>query len=191
MFIKRLRADPDSVELKELYPEPHDHMAWGSSHDIRVQSTIEMGRWLGRQFPIRSIADLSTGNAAIPRGIADEDTTLFLGDFANGYDIVGPLTETIEDIPHVDLFVLSETIEHVEDPEAVLRMIRDKSTLLLLSTPIGEDLNEDGEANPEHLWGWDQEGMLSILNKSGWEETICRIDVVSSSTYSYQIWSMK
>lgn len=187
MFIKRLRADPDSVELKELYPEPHDHMAWGSSHDIRVQSTIEMGRWLGRQFPIRSIADLSTGNAAIPRGIADENTTLFLGDFANGYDLVGPLTETIEDIPHVDLFVLSETIEHLENPEAVLRMIRDKSTLLLLSTPIGED---DGE-NPEHLWGRDQEGLLSILNKSGWADTICRIDVVFSNTYSYQIWSMK
>jgi hypothetical protein len=191
MFIKRLRANPDSSELNELYESPHDHLAWGASHDIRVRATIEMGKWLGLQFPIDSIADLSTGNAAIPKGIAGEDTTLFLGDFAKGYEFTGPITQTIEKIPKVDLFVLSETIEHVEDPEFVLRKIRNKASLLLISTPIGEDLNEDGKANPEHLWGWDQEGLLSILNKSGWTEVICRIDVVFLNTYSYQVWSMR
>lgn len=191
MFIKRLRENPNSSELNEMYATPHDHMAWGASHDIRVRATIEMGKWINIQFPINSIADLSTGNAAIPKGIASEETTLYLGDFASGYDLQGPILETIDKIPQVDLFILSETIEHVEDPHSILEKIRAKSNLLLLSTPIGEDLDEDGEANPEHLWGWDQEGMLSILSKSGWEETICRIDVVFSDTYSYQIWSMK
>ena len=179
MFIKRLRTNPDSSELNELYESPHDHMAWGASHDIRVRATIEMGKWLGLQFPIDSIADLSTGNAAIPKGIAGEDTTLFLGDFAEGYEF--SWRHLGRDLK----------IEHVEDPEFVLRKIRDKANLLLISTPIGEDLNEDGEANPEHLWGWDQEGLLSILNKSGWTEVICRIDVVFLNTYSYQVWSMR
>lgn len=187
MFIKRLRTNPNAAELKKLYKTPHDHMAWGAGHDIRVQSTIEMGKWLKRQFEIRSIADLSTGNAAIPTGIGDETTRYFLGDFADGYDLVGPIMKTIDSIPKVDLFVISETIEHLEDPEAALRKIREKANLLLISTPIGED-NDD---NPEHLWGWDQEGLLSVLNKSGWNEVICRIDVVFSDTYSYQIWSMK
>jgi hypothetical protein len=187
MFIKRLRKNPDSSELNEMYATPHDHMAWGASHDIRVRATIEMGKWLSLQFPINSIADLSTGNSAIPKGIASEEATLYLGDFASGYDLQGPISETIKKIPHVDLFVLSETIEHLEDPESILKKIRAKSDLLLLSTPIGEDHS----GNPEHLWGWDQDGLLSILNKSGWTEVICRIDVVFLNTYSYQIWSMR
>ena len=187
MFIKRLRENPDSAELQQMYASPHDHMAWGAGHDIRVRATIEMGRWLGLQFPIDSIGDLSTGNAAIPNGIAKQETILHLGDFASGYKYEGPISDTIDQMPHVDLFVLSETVEHLEDPQEVLSKIKTKSTLLLLSTPIGED----STGNPEHLWGWDQEGLLSILKESGWTEMICRIDVVLSDTYSYQIWSMK
>lgn len=176
-----------------MYHTPHDARRFGWGHHLRVEATITLGKWMYsdpqlRRHPAKpcsSLADLSCGNAQIPRSIALPGHTAFLGDYAPGYRFHGPLEETISQLPKdVDLFICSETIEHLDDPESVLMAIAGKAHMLLLSTPIGED----DLGNPEHLWGWDQEAVGEMLADTGWGKVLARVDLVLPGTYSYQIW---
>jgi hypothetical protein len=128
---------------------------------------------------------------------------LILGDFAapepgrktwpTEFDYVGPIEDTVAQLYRarrgnpVDVFVLSETIEHLEVPDLVLAQVRNVARQLLLSTPIGEVKPPPGAGNPEHIWGWNQEDVRVMLDAAGWmaEE---RVDLLLPGTYSYQIW---
>ncbi len=196
MRIERLREKHSPEMLAEIYDKPHDHRRF-PDHELRVSATIDVGVWLmmnRHKSDVTAnpwtIADLSCGNAQIARGINDltgNRAVMHLGDFAPGYDICGPIEETIDQIPFVDLFILSETIEHVDDPGLVLSKIRHKTRQLVLSTPIDETLAVD---NREHYWGWDVEGIHSLLGQVGFEP-ITRADVNFYEwmfPYRFQIW---
>lgn len=181
-YRKRLRPAWTDDELAKMYAKPHDHTIYGYGHHLRVEHTVALGAWLVQDYGVRSMADLSCGNAAIARRLQTGRLKMCLGDYAPGYEYQGPLEQTIEQIPEVDLFICSETIEHVDDPEAVLNAIRGKARLLLMSTPIAEkDLG-----NPEHYWGWDQLAVASMLGSCGWR-LLAETDVLLPDTYSYQI----
>lgn len=190
----RLRDDPTPGELAEMYPEPHDARRFGYGHGLRVAMTIQLAalRALGR----RSIADLSCGNGDIVAGVNDQrraagqrPLTSYLGDFAAGWQLHGPIETTIDLIPGVDVFICSETIEHLSDPDAVLRAIRAKAHCLVLSTPIGET----DHGNPEHLWGWDQDGIADMLSDAGFDpDAGQRVDLIlpPDQGYHYQVWAV-
>lgn len=165
-----------------MYAVPHNHYEY-PDHQGRVDAAIRLGAAL---YP-RTVADLSCGNAAIATAIRDQvGAQLYLGDLAPGYAICGPIEETIHEIPHVDLFICSETIEHVDDPDLVLRLIRDKADHLVLSTP--ED--EFDQGNPQHIWGYDTEAVRQMLIDAGWEPQVLEIsDMRPQYVYSFQIWS--
>jgi hypothetical protein len=133
----------------------------------------------------KTIGDLSTGDAAIPKGLAAEWHTLLLGDLAPGYLYHGPIEETIKQIRDVDLFILSETLEHLDDPDQVLKDIRMKSKSLLLSTP----LDEDNDGNPEHYWSWNKDDVRLMLVSAGWSPDIySSVQFESLNNYGFQIW---
>lgn len=189
MTLVRLRDYPTDAELARLYARPHDHTRYPPDHELRVAVTIQIGRWIG---PHASIADLSCGNGAIPNGIAAgqigrslAQPDMYLGDFASGYPYHGPLEQTLEEIPDVDLYVCSETIEHVRDPTEVLNAIHRKSRKLLLSTPIGETVPTD---NPEHVWGWDVDDVGEMLHHTGWTVDVCNRLELRRYVYDFQIW---
>lgn len=193
MRIERMRERHSPEMLAEIYEKPHDHTKF-EDHLLRVDATIALARWLIRDIEKPIVADLSCGNAAIPRAIVSANAfgegRLLLGDFAPGYLRHGPLEETINDIEHVDLFILSETIEHVDDPTLVLNAIRVKSDRLVLSTPIDEKLEDD---NREHYWAWDVEGMEHLLKASGWNP-VTKIELTFTDwffPYNFQIWGCK
>lgn len=190
MYRKRLRPMPSAAELARMYATPHDHTRW-ADHLIRVDVTAMIGAWMLRDRRIGAvIADLSTGNATIPRDIADMANmpreSLILGDFAPRYEHVGPIEQTIErlDDDSVDLFVCSETVEHLDDPDAVLARVRAKAHRLLLSTPIGET---DPDGNPEHVWGWDVEAVESMLSGAGWRPVVVNSLELRDSVYDFMI----
>jgi hypothetical protein len=184
MYRARLCDDPSPEELASLYPVPHDHRAYGYGHGLRVEATVSLGRWLVQEIGAGTMADLSCGNGAIAEALPV--STRYMGDLAPGWPIAGPMEETLSQIPQVDLFILGETLEHLADPDTVLRNIRERAKALLLSTPIGET---DG-GNPEHIWGWDQEVVGEMLTAAGWT---CgpRVDLLLPDTYSYQIWACR
>jgi len=177
---ERLRPVWPDDELARLYAEPHDHHRWGD-HEIRVDATIALGQRLAGPGVV-SAADLSCGNGSILSAMPA--TLRYFGDFAPGYDITGPIEQTVDLIPPVDLFVCSETIEHLDDPETVLKAIRAKTSLLLLSTPVGAW--DDG--NPEHYWAWDREAVERMLTDAGF--TVVEYAEVAPS-YRFGIWGCR
>ncbi len=188
----RLREAHSPEELARLYAVPHRHDCW-PDHRLRVAETIGVGRELGVPSVI---ADLSCGDAVIPRALAASPrgaSRVILGDIAPGYEMHGPIETTLGQITHVGLFICSETAEHLDDPDAVLARIRGKADALLLSTPLGETVDR----NPEHYWGWDEEGVRQLLEGAGWRPEIYR-DVAYRpgpgepwDPADYQIWGCR
>ncbi len=176
----RLRPPHDAAYLAALYAKPHNHTQW-PDHIQRVRSTIALAGWFEDAL---SVADLSAGDAAIINAL--DIHAKYIGDFAPRYEFTGAIEETIEQIPSVDLFILSETIEHVDDPDLVLRKIRAKTKHLILTTPDGEK----DASNPEHYWGWDSDDMKEMLIEAGFKPVIYSSLHFENPglIYDYQMW---
>lgn len=187
MMRRRLRPTPTPAELDKLYAQPHDHTQW-DDHRFRVDVTSALAHNL---LSIGgTVADLSCGDAAVAKRLAEtHNARMILGDYAPGYEYTGPIEDTIGQIGHVDLFVCCETIEHLDDPDAVLAQIRRKTSRLLLSTPDGED----DDSNPEHVWGWDSEAVEKMLRSAGFVPDIhTTLDLrPAGCMYSFQIWACR
>lgn len=186
-MIERLRDYPDPDELAAMYATPHDSTRWGRGHAIRVDVTIATGRaWNPTGWA--AVLDLACGDGRIPHGCAVGLPTL--GDIAPGphEQLVGPLEQTIRDVsPGWDLFVCSETLEHLADPEFALALMRSTANELLLSTPI---MGADGDTNGEHVWCWDREGVEQLLRSAGWTSSLfVELDTRPfGDPYRYGIW---
>lgn len=180
---RRLRDLPDRAELDRLYAAPHDHTRWGD-HKIRVDVTVALARhFVG---PHAIVADLSCGDAAIAKRLPCG--RLILGDYAPGYELTGPIEQTILTLHDLqaDLFICSETLEHLDDPDSVLVELRKRARALVVSTPDGEL----DDSNPEHLWAWDAEAVEQMLEAAGWRPQVhLNLDPQRAGfRYQYQIW---
>lgn len=178
---RRLRPAHTPERLAEIYAKPHDHSKW-PDHVLRIERTIDVAKSIG---PVGSVADLSCGSAAIANAV--DAKRVILGDYAAGYEYQGPLEGTLEQIPHVDLYVCTETLEHLDDPDKVLKQIRGKAATLLLSTPI----DNWADQNEEHYWSWSRFGVERMLAAAGW--TVEKFEVldfthVSPWHYRWGIW---
>jgi 2-polyprenyl-3-methyl-5-hydroxy-6-metoxy-1,4-benzoquinol methylase len=85
-----------------------------------------------------------------------------------------------------DCIVLTEILEHLADPDEVLRVARSRGRTLVISTPIDETADYD---NPEHLWGWGVEDIREMLATAGWTPTSFTMLSWPVFQYTFQIWS--
>lgn len=179
----RLRPAHTPEGLTQLYPTPHDHTQW-PDHIERVKATIAMVTAHGT---VASAADLSCGSGAVLA--ATDAACRYYGDIAPGYEMHGPIEQTIEDIPPVDLFVCCETLEHLDDPDSVLKAIRRKARALVLSTP----LDAWGDTNIEHYWAWSQDDVERMLADAGFfVNTYTYLDYrASGGYYSFGVWGAR
>jgi hypothetical protein len=130
----------------------------------RDDATLEMGF---KAKGVNSVADMSAGGSHITPTIATRhDATMALGDLweGYGYKYFGPISHTVPLIDPVDLFVCTETLEHLKDPDEALHLIRQKTRLLLLSTPIWE---EPELVSHGHLWTWRRDDIEVMLDEAG------------------------
>jgi hypothetical protein len=184
-MIKQLRPFYSPEETAALYAEPYDHTRW-DQHRERVGRTTELLDLLAHTMNAHTVADLSCGDGAIVYGSTHPWVSWYLGDYAPGFDHIGRIERTIHEIPTVDVFVLSETLEHVERPAELLAAIRQKARHLLLSTPLAEF----DDRNPEHYWGWDLAGIRDLLNVTRWRaDHFETFTPQSGNWYTYQIWT--
>lgn len=184
---QRLRPAYGPEELARIYATPHDHRRW-RDHHLRVNATIEVARWMCVTMGgVETAADLSCGNGAILSAIPAHDR--HFGDYAPGYAYTGPIEQTIEQIPPVDLFVCSETIEHLDDPDVVLKSIREKTRWLVLSTPV--DAWDDD--NLEHYWAWSRDGVEEMLTAANLTPVVySTLDFRPSGLpYCFGIWGLR
>lgn len=185
-MIKQLRPFHTPEELASMYAEPYDHTKW-PDHLERVERTQKILSRYALLTGARTAADLSCGDGAILREGRYRWEEWWLGDMAPADDswLSGPIEQTIGRIPAVDWFVLSETLEHVERPKELLAAIRQKARYLLLTTPYAEW--DDG--NPQHYWGWDEDGVRDLLFPAGWVPLLHELFTPKSVRhYTFQIW---
>ena len=151
---------------------PHPHLANCPDFWVYWGIQIEFGKGIGK---VESIADLSAGDARITRALARHSLVEpILGDIAPGYSIQGDLHHTVHYIPHVELFVCTNTLEHLEDPDADVAQIREKADKLFTSASLEEVSDEEGD----HYWEWDRTGVEELLTKVGWEiSAYCELDM--------------
>jgi hypothetical protein len=97
----------------------------------------------------------------------------------------GDISAIIEDGPRVDLIVLSEILEHLEDPDAVLRLARGRADTLIASSPVMRPGQVD--PNPEHLWQFDEAGYIGMIEGAGWERKHSAL-LRFPTMYDFQIW---
>ena len=188
-MIRQLRPYPTPDELAALYPVAHDSAIYGRGHGIRVHVTIQAAlAWNPGGWP--SVVDLSCGDGRIPHGVSSGFP--LKGDLAPGPGIdpdwIGPLEDQVERLEgRWDLYVCSETLEHLEDPGLALSLIRPKARELLLSTPIQ---GYAGDTNAEHVWCWDRAGVEQLLREAGWSpELFVELDTRPfGDPYTYGIW---
>ena len=181
-MIKQLRPFYTPEERAAVYDHQYNHTNW-ADHIERVQYTAQA---LHDMEPT-SVADLSCGDGAIVQAAFLGDIPITLGDLVPNpaYQYFGPIEETVDHIEYVDVFLLSETLEHVEDPLWLLKKIRERAQRLLLTTPD----SEWDSGNPEHYWGWDQDGIADLLAEAGWENTVSHLWTPQSvQHYTFQIW---
>lgn len=175
---RRLREAMTAEQLAETYREPHDARRW-PDHQVRVAESIAFIR--EQVGPVRTAADLSCGNGQILNGVDVEQA--FLGDLAPGYGIEGPIETTVLSIEPVDLFVCSETLEHVDDPDLVLTRIRAKAATVFVSTPTWET---EAHNNPEHYWSWGLDDISQMLTQAGFTKQTMRL--LPLGFYTFQLW---
>lgn len=177
----RLRPAHDEAALARIYATPHDHTRW-TDHKIRVAVTAQFAHQLSGR--VGRAADLSCGDGAILKALDVGER--FFGDYAPGYDYTGPIEETVEQVPPVDLFVCCETLEHLDDPDLALKAIRGKTRTLVLSTPVGA-FDDD---NAEHYWAWDRAAVEAMLCSAGFDPAVyCELDFrACGGVYAYGVW---
>lgn len=190
------------------YPEGYQHDIW-PDHVERVAASVESIRRYANS--IETAADLSCGDAAIIKGLAPGLTEAYLGD-VNGVSIQAQqavaeagaglvsviggrlLPDSLwclpSRVPSVDLLVLSETLEHVADPDGLLRSASHFSRYLFLSTPLEEPV---GSGNLEHYWSWNQGDVHQMLWDADWSPLEVRLLTPESTrhlehAYTFQLW---
>jgi hypothetical protein len=186
-MIKRLRPAYTDEELTQVYATQYDHTRW-EDHRQRVTFTQQFIREVMEERDCCTVADLSCGDGAIALGLGIARDDIILGDYiANEtYQRHGRIEDTVLTLPQVDLFILSETIEHIDKPHYLLKDIREKADTLVLTTPLGEE----DTGNPEHYWGWDRDGIDTVLEQAGWWPDRCVLFTpdVPQVYYTYQVW---
>jgi hypothetical protein len=157
-------------EFAELYGEPwqqaspdHPHLAHCPNPWVYWDLMVAVGTSFA---DVTSLADLSCGDGRIARAIgAHYGVDPVLGDLAPGYEHQGFLAETVPKLGVVDLYVCTNTVEHLEDPDGDLTLIREHCTELLLATPVEEWTDADNG----HYWAWDREGVEEMLMDTGFQ----------------------
>lgn len=178
MIGTRLRTAPTPGELAAMYPTPHDHRHYGAGHDLRVRVSIAVGQWLAGVGA--RVADLSCGDGTIAQACTANP---ILGDLAPGWPICGPVEATIDDLAPVDVYVCTETLEHLADPADLLAVVRAKAHRLLVSFPHCDE----PDINTEHIWQWTPDEARTLLAAAGWEAETWATLAVPDGPYTYSI----
>jgi hypothetical protein len=189
----QLREFHTPERLAEIYAKPYDHTRW-EDHKIRVARTIEIATEFGDGYWWQDGIDLSCGDGAILDELRSNLTVqkAYFGDMVQmagppWLDVIGPIETTlpahIRERGRYNLFVCSETLEHVQDPDELLRGARRLADHMVLSTPIAET---HAHGNEEHYWSWEVSDVEEMLHNAGWLE--CDVTILPLGFYDFQIW---
>lgn len=178
-----------------VYEGVRSNYRW-RDHVMRLLVTAGAIAWLDP----KSILDPATGDASIIKAahrlaplehahLGDVSTAqiadLWGQDFGFRCELsAGDALEFMRRHKKHDVVVLTEILEHVEEPEELLRLAREKGNYLVASSP----LNETDRSNHEHLWSWTEAAYRQMLIDTGWRPMVYIPIQFSDYPYTFQLW---
>lgn len=188
------------------YQVRRDNYEWGD-HILRINVTAALISW----FTPDTVLDPACGDGTIVASAhrirpitAAHLTDISMPNFYHVGTTMRPylptqmscgckdLMDTLYENRYFDLVVLTEILEHVEDPVAVLRLARERAKHLVASSPLFAD-DRIMDTNPEHLWQFDAVGYEEMLKEGGWNPlTFIPISFTDPGyPYTFQLWGAK
>ena len=182
------------------YQAVRDNHVW-RDHELRLLTTAGAIAWLEP----RSVADPACGDASIEIELLRLRNLdqLYLGDISapqieynqraaelnhgrtHVTHRVCDAIDFLDGLVFVDVVVLTEILEHVEDPESILRAARGKASHLVASSPLGEKPEHN---NHEHVWSWDKDDYRAMLVSTGWRPIAYQELSFDPPFYTFQLW---
>ena len=181
--VRKLRRFHDAATLRAIYDHTYNSGQW-PEHVQRVTFTRELIQRLIDEHGLTTMADLSAGDTEVTKSLRGLDSRHYRDYSDNGDDILDLLAALARP---VDLFVCTETIEHLEAPWTVLERIREKTKWLVLSCPN----NESNTENWEHYWSFTQNDVRDMLTHAEFTDVNLHLLCGSGWNYDYQIWTAK
>lgn len=200
--------------VKQKFPDESASYSSGfdpttsSESMARLAQTIALTKWIVKTYHPKSIADLSIGNGEVTDELIKEfpSLTYTLGDISQlninkAIDKYGYTNENISyhctdiikgletnSLSSVDLFISSETLEHLDIPDLALRLINNKSKYLILTTP-----EDEHPVDRFHYWVWGSDDIEKMLKDAGFIPLVYqKIDNSRNKHFknlcSYQMW---
>lgn len=119
----------------------------------------------------RTLSDLGCGDGSLLGLIRDLELKMWGYDAgwenvhrAQGLGLPVSYANFLSDpVEYGDIVVMSEVLEHLLDPHALLRSLPD--CRLVVSSPAAET---DQWHYIHHAWAWDEEGYTKLLTDAGW-----------------------
>lgn len=182
---QRLRPAYSTEQLRHVYSHPYSHRQW-QDHRLRINQTVAVGQWVAQLGGLTSGADLSAGDGWVLTNL--RLSRKIFGDLNGMWDISGRIEDTLPELEPVDLFICTETLEHLDEPDKILSTIRTKAKVLLLSTPV----DAWSDPNPEHYWAWSKDGVEEMLNQAGFHTFVySSVDfrALGPEYYQFGIWA--
>lgn len=160
-----------------MYGHRYDSTRW-HEHVERIKRTASIAQELIDRHSLETAADLSCGDSSLLNQLTVMSK--------QGRD--GNIDADLDIITCVDLFLCTETIEHLPAPWTTLERIAEKTRWLVLSTPLDED---PAMGNPEHYWSFTAEDVESILYQSGFTDWCLYMLAEPNWAYTYQVWTAR
>lgn len=158
---------PEWYETREHAP----HLEQGA-HADRLRQTAEVIGWMKTVYDLHSVVDLGAGDGGLL------STLDFLNIPVWGYDLMkvnvdyakevrGVQVEYLDfvnstDVVWADLAVITECLEHLEDPHALVRRIGRHCKYIVASSPAWETPESHDGC---HAWAFDQAGYEALIEQ--------------------------
>lgn len=178
------------------YQRVRDNSVW-RDHEARALVTGAIAAWTKPE----TVLDPACGDASIVRALrglhplrsvhlsdisAPQMEELQQDPWPEASYLTGDALSIVNALDTFDLIILTEILEHLDDPESLLLAARRHASTLVASSPLGE---HDFHSH-EHVWGWDREGYQEMLESTGWTPTsYMELDFTDPIYYyDFQVW---
>lgn len=173
MEYRRFPAGKSEVSTFEYHRDraraPHLEQ---SAHKYRMY----WAKRLVMESKAKTVIDLGCGDGGLMSLLCAEGVEISGYDFApanvSGWEERGvqgfaiDFVQCWEDIPRADLYMMTEVLEHLEEPEQAVRRVAVRGSMVVASSPWNETPNSIDAC---HNWAWDMIGYANLFNRAGME----------------------
>lgn len=179
MEYRRFPPGQSQVSTFEFHEhrERAPHLEQGAHRERLLTAAKFVKRWDGDDPRMDvKVIDLGCGDGGLVSEIMqmgidvrgyDFQPTNVEGWIARGVDQLCSAVNFVNDwgyISNADLYILTEVLEHLEEPHEMVQRVADRGAALIASSPYHEHA---GSIDACHNWAWDVPGYIAMLEANG------------------------